>query len=73
MRISDLKEMETIVSSCSSLKWDGWNVLFLEEDPTAYMDKNAVFHQEKWHKKTVFSFDDGYWHIPKKILRNKCA
>ena len=73
MKISNLKEMELIVESCSFLKWDGWNVLFLEEDPLAYMNKDAIFHKDKWHKKTVYEFNEDHWFIPKTILRNKCA
>lgn len=73
MKISDIKEMEVIVDSCGSLKWDGWNVFLLEEDPMAYMTKDAMFYNDKWHKKIVFAFENGHWHIPQKILRNKCA
>lgn len=73
MKIFDLEEMEVFVKSCPALKWDGWNVMFLEEDPMAYMNQDAMFVEDKWHKKTVFSFEKGYWQIPKNIIRNKCA
>ena len=73
MKISDLNEMESIVESHPFLKWDGWNVLLLEEDPMAYMNKDAIFYEDRWHKKTIFSFENGAWSIPKKLLRNKCA
>ena len=72
MKIFSLEEMEVFVKSCPLLKWDGWNVLVLEEDPTAYMNKDAIFHQDKWHKKTTLCFENGYWNIPTKI-RNRCA
>lgn len=72
MKISNLKDMEVFVDSCPVLKWDGWNVLFLEEDPMAYMNIDAVFYKNKWHKKTLISFENGHWNIPKKI-RNICA
>jgi len=32
MKISDLDKMESIVKSNPSLKWEGWDVVFLEED-----------------------------------------
>lgn len=73
MKIFDLKEMEVIVESCPSLKWDGWNVMLLEEDPMAYMNKDAIFVEDKWHKKTTYLFNKDHWYIPKNILRNKCA
>jgi len=31
MKISDLDKMESIVKSNPSLKWEGWDVVFLEE------------------------------------------
>jgi len=35
MKISDLDKMESIVKSNPSLKWEGWDVVFLEEDGDA--------------------------------------
>lgn len=69
MKISDLNEMESIVESHPLLKWDGWNVVCLEQDDMAYMNKDAVFEDDKWHKKTVYKFENDHWYIPKNVLR----
>ena len=69
MKISDLDKMESIVKNNPSLKWEGWDVVFLEEDGDANLKKNAAFVDSKWHKKVVFENSDGAWDIPDSILR----
>ena len=69
MKISDLHKMESIVEGNPSLKWDGWNVVFLEEDKDANLKKNAAFVDSKWHKRIVFENNGGAWDIPVSILR----
>ena len=69
MKISDLQEMESIVKNNPFLHWEGWDVVSLEEDPSAYMNKNAMFQNSQWHKKTVYTNKDGFWTIPDNILR----
>ena len=69
MKISDLHKMESIVEGNPSLKWDGWNVVFLEEDKDANLKKNAAFVYSKWHKRIVFENNGGVWDIPDSILR----
>lgn len=69
MKIFDLHKMESIVEGNPSLKWDGWNVVFLEEDKDANLKKNAAFVDSKWHKRIVFENNGGAWDIPDSILR----
>ena len=69
MKISDLSKMESIVNGNPSLKWEGWNVVFLEEDKDANLKKNAAFIDSKWHKRIVFENNGGVWDIPDSILR----
>jgi hypothetical protein len=69
MKISDLHKMESIVSGNPSLKWEGWNVVFLEKDENASLKKNAAFIDSNWHKKVVFENIGGVWDIPDSILR----
>jgi hypothetical protein len=69
MKISDLDKMESIVKSNPSLKWEGWDVVFLEEDGDANLKKNAAFVDSKWHKRIVFKNTGGAWDIPDSILR----
>ena len=56
--------MESIVNGNPSLKWEGWNVVFLEEDKDANLKKNAAFIDSKWHKRIVFENNGGVWDIP---------
>jgi hypothetical protein len=69
VKITSLEEMESIVDSNPFLKWDGWNVVFLEEDPMANMKKNAMFTDSKWHKAIVYENTNGSWNIPDNIIR----
>jgi hypothetical protein len=69
MKISDLHKMESIVNGNPSLKWEGWSVVFLEEDKDANLKKNAAFVDSKWHKRIVFENNGGAWDIPDSILR----
>lgn len=69
MKISDLHKMESIVEGNPSLKWEGWDVVFLEEDGDANLKKNAAFVDSKWHKRIVFKNTGGAWDIPDSILR----
>jgi hypothetical protein len=69
MKINNLEYMESVVNKNDSLKWNGWNILFLEEDPMAYMNKNALFHMEKWYKTTTIENIDGYWKIPRSVIK----
>jgi hypothetical protein len=61
--------MESIVGNNPYLKWEGWSVVFIEEDGDANLKKNAAFIDSKWHKKIVFENIDGVWDIPDSILR----
>lgn len=69
MKITDLNKMESIVDGNSFLTWDGWNVVFLQEDKDSSLKKNAAFVDSKWHKKIVFENISGEWNIPDSILR----
>jgi len=69
MKISDLQEMESIVSKSSFLGWEGWNVIFLQEDDSFSLKNDAAFVNSKWHKKLVFKNHNGSWDIPDSILR----
>lgn len=61
--------MENVVKNNSSMYWFGWDVVFAEEDPMACMAKDAVFKDNKWHKKTLIKNIDGNWNIPDNIAR----
>lgn len=61
--------MESLVNKNDSLHWQGWNVAFLEEDANAYMDPKAAYHKGKWHKYTLIENIDGYWKIPRNVIK----
>jgi len=61
--------MESLVNKNNSLIWQGWDILFIEEDSGAYMDKNGIFYNDKWHKKIIIENKDGYWKIPRNVIK----
>lgn len=69
MKIANIDKMELIVNNNSSMYWLGWDVMFLEEDPMAYMNSDAVFKNDRWHKKTSIKNTDGVWNIPENVIK----
>lgn len=61
--------MESLVNKNNSLIWQGWDILFLEEDSNAFMDKDGVFYNDRWHKKTPIENKNGYWKIPRSVIK----
>lgn len=45
--------------------WDGWTLVLLKKNPSAYTQKNAVFHNGTWHVVVdrVGPDSDGLWHV----------
>ena len=63
MLISDLKKMESIVSSNSNLSWDGWNVVHLKKSKDAMYKTNGAFVDGSWYVKTIYKLDSNGWNI----------
>ena len=69
MLISDLDQMESIVSKSKSLSWDGWNVVELIKSASALKKTNGVYLNGSWFTKNVYSVDRDGWRIPAKYVR----
>lgn len=69
MLISDLDQMESIVSKSKSLSWDGWNVVELIKSASALTKTNGVYLNGSWFTKNVYSVDRDGWRIPAKYVR----
>lgn len=69
MKIYDIKKMEKIVESNDSLRWNGWDIEYLEKNHNGMYKINGMFEENQWHTKSTFKVEDGYWEIPDSILR----
>jgi hypothetical protein len=67
MLVTDLKYMESIVSSRKDLDWDGWNVVQDTKSPGAMFKKDGVFKNGIWFKRVIFPITESGWNIPNKI------
>lgn len=69
MNIKSLEKMENIVKSNKSLSWEGWNVVSLFPNNTAWMRVDGVFVKGKWYTKRVYEINETGWEIPNKLVR----
>lgn len=69
MIISTLEKMELIVEKNPNLRWNGWDVEYIEKDDSAMYKIDGAFINSEWHLKKTFKLNDGYWDIPSSILR----
>jgi hypothetical protein len=69
MNIESLDQMETIVNKNKFLHWDGWTVVHLKLDPTAWTKTNGVFKNSQWHVQNRYEATESGWQIPSKLVR----
>ena len=69
MLVTNLEDMERIISSRSDLQWEGWNVVKYTNSSNAMYSKDAEFKNGKWMKKTIFALTEEGWHLPNSIGR----
>jgi hypothetical protein len=69
MLISDLEEMENIVSSNDNLAWNGWDVVSYTKNGNAMFSQNAEYRDGQWYKTKVFPITEDGWNIPNNIGR----
>ena len=67
--ITSLEQMDRIVRSEKSLRWNGWNVEHTVPNPTAWSKPNGVFIRGRWYIKQVFYITESGWEIPAKFVR----
>jgi len=70
MKISSLKQMETIVENNESLTWDGWDVVEVRKSPTAWMKPNGVYVNGGWGLKKSYNLEYDGWVVPSKFVGN---
>jgi hypothetical protein len=61
--------MEKIVSDNNMLSWDGWNVVSLLPNKTAWMRTDGAIVKGKWYSKRVYEITETGWEIPSKLVR----
>lgn len=69
MKINSLEEMEKLVESNPSLKWNGWDVEYYSSEEDGFMKLNGVYLPEGWGIKKIFKLSNGFWEIPDNLLR----
>ncbi len=67
--ITSLAQMENIVRSERSLRWNGWDVEHTTPNPTAWSKPDGVFIRGRWYVKKVFPITESGWEIPGKFVR----
>lgn len=68
MIISSLEQMESIVSSNRSLKWDGWDVVMFYPSDKGRTSKYGALIKNKWHIVKRFEPTREGWNIPDKLV-----
>jgi hypothetical protein len=70
MIVSNLSEIEGIVNNNPKLSWDGWDVVFLEQDDYAEFLPVGVFDNKtlQWYKKTVYPCTEKGWELPESVI-----
>ena len=67
--ITSLEQMDKIVLSEKSLRWNGWDVEHTTPNPTAWSKPNGVFVRGRWYVKETFPITESGWEIPGKFVR----
>lgn len=68
MFVSNLDQMEQIVSSQKNLFWDGWTVVERTPNKEAMMDPKGVFINGNWYIQKRFVPSRDGWKIPNKYV-----
>jgi hypothetical protein len=68
MKVTSLEEMESIVSSNSSLFWDGWTVVSKYKSDKAKTSKYGMFIKNGWYMTKRFEPDRNGWDIPERFV-----
>jgi hypothetical protein len=73
MLISDIKEMDKIVSQNDDLHWDGWNVVRVVQDDYAEYQSVGFYNRAmgKWYRRDIYQLDVLGWEIPDSVVGNE--
>lgn len=68
MLINKLDQMEKIVSSNKSLRWDGWTVVMSYPSDKGRTSKFGAYINRQWHITKRFVPNEKGWDIPEKFV-----
>jgi hypothetical protein len=64
MLVSNIEEMERIVSSREDLEWDGWNVIKYTRSHNAMFSTYGILKNGVWCTKKIFPVTENGWVLP---------
>jgi hypothetical protein len=67
MLVTNLEDMEKIVSLQKDLYWDGWNVVKYKNNPAAQFNKSGAYRNGRWYSKSTFPLTEKGWSIPNSL------
>jgi hypothetical protein len=69
MKITELNQMENIVTKNKSLNWDGWDVIHSYLSDKGRTSKFGKYSNGKWYITRRFVADHSGWEIPDKFVQ----
>jgi hypothetical protein len=69
MLVTDLQEMEDIVSQRSDLEWYGWDVAQYKKSGESMFHKDGIYKNNTWYKRKIFPITSQGWNIPEYLGR----
>lgn len=69
MKIKSLEQMEDIVKRNRQLRWDGWDVIKLQQHPGAWSKPHGAYIKGKWHFREVYPITESGWVLPDNLVR----
>lgn len=70
MIVTNLEQMENIVSSRKDLSWSGWDVVKHSVNSNAMYSVDGEFKNGKWMKKKTFPLTETGWNISISVGKN---
>jgi hypothetical protein len=69
--IRDLDAMEDLVKSNPRLKWDGWDVLHIQNKKASFMNRNSMLVDGKWVLVNRYSPESNGWTVPRNVVSGR--
>ena len=66
-QITDLDEMEAVVSADPTLRWDGWDVVKDTPNPIGFFYADGRFYRGRWHRTVRVTPDRQGWDVTKLV------
>lgn len=68
MIVTDLEQMENIVSKNKNLYWDGWVVVNRYKSDKAKTSKYGIYFKNDWYMSKRFEPSRNGWDIPERLV-----